>query len=351
MKYIEISKLIERRVQRGDYLLNDLPGERELATEQGVSHMTARHAVQHLIQEEVLVRKPNGRVAVNAEKFGLYRQMQVAILTPAFPSPTYDRWRYAMDLVCRERGTSLRMVPYVHWDDPAIFEAIERFDTIFMLVTSDPLPAWVAERLRNAPHPVVALDADLTQIGVYSLCSLPARLITPLLDHLRDQGYRRVDCVNTQPESTEMAQRIQLWQEWRDANGVDGELLNEPVRPYESPLPHAYQVIRDRLATEKYPVGTALFCTINDTAVGAIRALYESGSVIGREIGVCSVNDVGHAQFTIPSLTSVGLCDPAFLIRDCLDEIERVGTTGLTAQRREADTAPLFIGESTAGIP
>lgn len=355
MKYEEIAKLIERRVQRGDYLLNDLPGERELATEQGVSHMTARRAVQQLVRDNVLIRKPNGRVAVNAQRFGSSGRLQTAILTPVFPSRVYDRWRYALDYVCRERGDSLRPVPYVHWDDPAIFEALERFDAVFLLTPSEEVPAWVAERLRNAPRAVVALEADLTPIGIYSIRPFAVRFIDRMLDYAKECGYQRIDCLNAQPLVHEITERIERWHAWRDINGLEGELMNEPVRSYEFPLPQAYEVVRQRLSERGIAPGTAIFCTTGVSAVGAMRALHEHGIAIGSEVGVCTLNDADSGRYTIPSLTLLEAPDLLELTRQCLDDIQAAEGGRLPLKFREAKDASLFIGESilplTKGAP
>ena len=43
-----VMSVIERRIRQGDYLLNPIPGERKIAEETGVSHMTARKAVRRV---------------------------------------------------------------------------------------------------------------------------------------------------------------------------------------------------------------------------------------------------------------------------------------------------------------
>ena len=55
-KYTEVMSVIKRRIREGDYLLDSIPGERKIAEETGVSYMTARRAVQELLDEEVLIR-------------------------------------------------------------------------------------------------------------------------------------------------------------------------------------------------------------------------------------------------------------------------------------------------------
>ena len=48
-KFKDVMSVIERRIRQGDYVLTPIPGERKIAEETGVSHMTARKAVRGLL--------------------------------------------------------------------------------------------------------------------------------------------------------------------------------------------------------------------------------------------------------------------------------------------------------------
>ena len=54
--YTDVMAVIERRIAAGDYMLKDLPGERRLADEVGVSYMTAR--MDHLPFDPASVAEP-----------------------------------------------------------------------------------------------------------------------------------------------------------------------------------------------------------------------------------------------------------------------------------------------------
>src|SRR5678809_1782789 len=67
-KFQRVMSVIERRIRQGDYLLNPIPGERKIAEETGVSHMTARKAVRGLLDRKVLIRRPNGSLDIYPRK-------------------------------------------------------------------------------------------------------------------------------------------------------------------------------------------------------------------------------------------------------------------------------------------
>ena len=63
-KYLQITESIKRQIRNGDYLIEKVPSERKLADSFGVSYMTARRAVQQLIEDRFFLRCENGRLAI-----------------------------------------------------------------------------------------------------------------------------------------------------------------------------------------------------------------------------------------------------------------------------------------------
>ncbi len=82
-KYHEVMDIIWRRIEAGDYLLNDLPGERKLAADTGVSYMTARKAVLAMIEEGKLAREANGKLYVDPKARRRKSRLDGVCLYPA----------------------------------------------------------------------------------------------------------------------------------------------------------------------------------------------------------------------------------------------------------------------------
>ncbi|HEX2951776.1 MAG TPA: substrate-binding domain-containing protein, partial [Armatimonadota bacterium] len=284
-KYPYIVNTLRQRVLDGDYTVNSFPAEALLAAEFHVSHMTARRAVQTLINEGLIIRHPYGGVEINrnAESGGM--PFMVAYLMPAFASEEYQRWMRALSLVASEQHVTLRMVMYTRWNDPIITDTLEQFDGVFLFPASDPVPPHVVERLKKTKR-LVALDYDMSAFGVPSLCPIAAERACDLFEYLCARGYQRIDYLNTQPEDIYITDLMRQYQEWIARNACTGVLRNHPVRSYESPRVYAYQQMREILAQQRPLPGTALMCTPYDAAVGAIRALHEAGIRVGADVGV-----------------------------------------------------------------
>ena len=119
-KYDAICKLMEKRIQHGDYITKDFPAEERLAAEMGVSRMTARRAVLQLLNRGVLIRKPNGRVSVNRERSQGTPRLQIALLMPAFISSVLERWRVGAE------QHALLLGPNSGWSEAGTAGAIQR---------------------------------------------------------------------------------------------------------------------------------------------------------------------------------------------------------------------------------
>src|SRR5688500_4601321 len=113
----QIQKILELRVNHGDYQGRELPTERELAVELGVSRATARKAVQRLIDRRVLERRPNGRVAMNRDGA---QGLRLAFLVPSLSSQDIQRWRLAIERAAETVEASGRTRPYVPGAQPDV---------------------------------------------------------------------------------------------------------------------------------------------------------------------------------------------------------------------------------------
>ncbi|MBN1513217.1 MAG: LacI family DNA-binding transcriptional regulator, partial [Phycisphaerae bacterium] len=311
-------RLLKRRIAEGDYALGELPGEHSLAAELGAGRMTVRRAVVAMIEEGVLTRAPSRRLIVNtAADHPAVRQV-VGYLAPAFASPVSERMHYLLNHVAARQNVRLRPVDYVHDDDPAIVEALNGFGGVVVEIHAGaPLERWI-ERLTSAAARVVSLSMDLSAHGIVSICLDRPDRVAVLLERLKTLGHRRVDCLNVQPAHPVIAARIDAWRTWCDAAGVSGVLHDEPVASFEQPIAAACDMTK-RLLDGKALKATALFCTTEPGALGAMRALADRGLQPGRDVSVCTACEEYAARYVIPTLTTLRMADPRPYFRRCLE--------------------------------
>lgn len=349
-KYLQIVKLLESRIRHGDYLLKEIPAERELASEVGVSQITARKAFLELVNKGMLVRKPNGRLQINRDKENGAKPLQLAFLSPNFTSRHVENWRVAIEEAQVRFKAILRPVLFIHWDDPVIMDVLDGFDGIFLVSNNQPIPEGLMRRFQERRPPVVCLDSDLSGQGVPSMTLFPSVFVQALLDHLAGLGHRRIDCLNIQPLDAIIEERITQWNLWRAAHGMEGELVSEPMGPQGSkPLEAGYRLMQRWLATRRGKAD-AIVCTSAPCAMGGLRALHEAGVKAGQEVSICAVDGEGFSRFQVPSLTALEVPDASPYISVCLEWMSRGGRDWIGPLWVQPSKPVLFIGESTGRV-
>lgn len=349
-KYIEIAGLVERRIGHGDYNLKPFPAERELAAEVGVAQRTARQALKLLEEKGLLVRRPNGCLELSQNNSKDKKLLRIAFLCPAFPSDDYARWQLAAQRTVEAYVSLLRPVYYVHWDDPIITDTLEGFDGVFLAPTSEPIPEGMIERLRDTGCPLAVALGDWTEYGVPSVSLCPPQWMHHVLDHLECLGHKRIDLLNCQPNDDTIVGRIEQWNLWRIMHGCKGELINEPVNPYQWVPQKAYEVMTRILDRGEFD-STALVTTTSEAAISVISALTDHGYQVGKDVSVATMNDTGLCQLQRPSITSLEMPDAKPYLSVCLEWMARGGKNWVGPLLVKPHDIILFQGQSTGPCP
>jgi DNA-binding LacI/PurR family transcriptional regulator len=342
-KYERVSAVIERRVRNGDYLLQNIPGERRIAEETGVSYMTARRAVTELLNRHVLIRRHNGALDVHPRYIEQNAYARVVLLYPAYPSPHLARLRLIVSEVLEEQKMTLRPVQFVHWDDPIVLDALGNPGGALFIPAAEDIPPAIVSNMRASK--VAVLDRDVSEEGIPSIELFPDAHVMRVFDHLHRLGHRKIDCISTQHGNPEIERRIVLWRHWLEEHGCQGQLWDDPARSFTDPTPHAHR-LAGRLIDQKLSKATALVCTTFPAALGAVRACWERGLDVGRDIAICSINIEPPARFCCPSITGLDMPDLSAVLNRCVkwfcDDRPWRGRTLLTPPKPE-----FFVGEST----
>jgi len=345
-KYIDVADRLAARIRNGDYHLNELPAERELAVEAGVSYATARKAVQTLVEKGILRRLPNGRAAPLPAVNGTHNATpaQIALLTPAWQSSALLEWRHALSKACENRQASIRTVLFTHWDDPIIATTVQGFDGTFLMPSSEPATEPLMKTLRECGRPLVVLESDWSDSGIRSVVTNPNFCAHRLLDHLASLGHRKIDYFNVQPEHTRF---LNPWRLWLAAQHLEGDCIDEPVKPYEDTLPAAYAIV-DRLIRSGKFKSKALFCTTETAALGTMSAMIDHGLRPGRDVAVCTADSGPRTAFCNPSLTSMAQLDLVPYATVCLDwMMGAVGQSWSGPLLLQPDDAKVVVRHST----
>ena len=340
--------MLEARVKRGDYALRKLPSENELAEETGVSRMTARKALTHLIDKGVLVRRPHGRLEIASDREVKAAAHQIAFLMPPVISEDVQAWQWAAEQAAGKMGGILRPVVFTDWNDVLIPDVLKGFDGVFLMQTGRDVPPEAILTLKSSPCPVVSLDLDLSESGIPSVCLFPKQAIWKLLDHVKRLGHRRITCFNTCKMNVVVQRRIDNWQAWKTNRRAEGDLYNSPGE--DSTIDYGAVCAEKefgRLLDEGVFQDTAVLCTNVWTALGVEKAMDQRGFRVGKAISVCAVNDEMLAPWLSPTLTALRMPDTETLLTRCITWMMSGGRKWRGSMLLTPKDVPLFVGEST----
>ncbi|MEM1010949.1 MAG: substrate-binding domain-containing protein [Planctomycetota bacterium] len=344
--FTRVAELIERRIEAGDYLLNDIPGERRIAEDAGVSHMTARKAVSMLLERGVLIRRPNGSLDVSPDRAAGTASSAVALLYPSAASPHLLRLRYVVAAAAEASGLTLRPVQFVHWDDPIVRDALEFDGGAIVIPSTEPIGTQTLSRLKAGQ--TALLDADLSDESIASIRLFPDDHIRLVFDRLVRAGHWHIGCISTEDHTPEILRRLSLWHDFADEHGLDVELFDEPVHDFADPMPIACEIVRRRVAGGQ-TLPSAFIGMTFPAAVGASRALWESGVVVGKDVSVAAVNIEPPARYMTPAVTGLDMPDLRPALQRCFDWFAS-GDAWEGPFLLEPETPNLLEGESVVSL-
>lgn len=195
------------------------------------------------------------------------------------------------------------------------------------------------------PLPTVVISGHRSHPGITNVVLNHDHAAHLALEHLVQLGHERIAFVKGQPFSSDAETRWRAIE--RAAKSLGLEVYDELVVQLEidtfSPYV-GYPVVRRLL--QRTRDFTALFAYNDLSAIGALRALRDSGLRVPEDVSVVGFDDINSAAFQIPSLTTV---------RQPLDKMGAIASE-ILLQRIQGGANPvevtvdpeLIVRESTA---
>lgn len=157
--------------------------------------------------------------------------------------------------------------------------------------------------LLGRTHPLVLLGERLSQVAVDHVAIDSVEAARVATRHLLDGGRRRIAVIGTGPEISNTGRlRLHGYQDALAGAGIAPDpTLEGDARWYHRP--DGYAAMQDLL--RRRPDVDAVFCFNDLLAIGALRALRESGRRVPADVAVVGFDDVEDCLYTAPPLTSI----------------------------------------------
>lgn len=121
------------------------------------------------------------------------------------------------------------------------------------------------------------------------------------VQHLAVLGHRRIAFISGPSDLHSASARLNAFEEATKAIGL--KIPSDYIYPGAHTMEVGQEAARNLLSLPTPP--TAIVCSNDVTAIGAMHAISESGLSIPQDISLIGFDDVRFSQFTVPPLTTV----------------------------------------------
>jgi LacI family transcriptional regulator len=211
----------------------------------------------------------------------------------------------------------------------------------------------------DVPVPVVAISAHSSAENVTNVILDHHRAIEQALSHLCNLGHRNIAFMRGPraiPDSEFRWTSIQEVAQEKDLK-IDPNLVTRidaagwSMKTGQHPMAPEIGYKPMKVLLEKTRDFTAVFCFNDISAIGALRALKESGLRVPEDVSVVGFDDIISAAYGTPSLTTVR--QPLFEMgkRGAQILLDRIGNSDKTFPSEVVMSPELVVRESTGPAP
>ena len=297
-----------------------LAPERRLAEEFGVSRSTMTRVLEELAKEGYLSRRVGSGTFImphdsetTSARVSIRARGEVLIASPDYFS--YPLWEKQHKLEIGAMHSNLQVVNlkiHPESDFDSLFELAGNCRNLLGVILNAglPTPKPVLRRLDELGLPVVIIG-ELDRISIYrNLCSIGSNHFQSgylKMASLLKAGHTRIAFIPNEPHSIAQQECVRGMKEavreyrlrWRDII-----LPTSSIEFWQDPMKCG--CVQTREVLELAPDVTGLVVDTIPGAIGALRAIAESGRSCPRDVSiVTALSYAGIEEFTFPSLSNV----------------------------------------------
>jgi DNA-binding LacI/PurR family transcriptional regulator len=304
--YRQIEDWFRAEIEAGRLAADDaVPDELSLAKRLGLSRMTVRRAIMTLTEDGLLYRiRGRGTFVKGGRKSDAPKAMAtVGIISPFGQTILRQSFFYYRILQGLQEATFERGLALVHRTLNAPFDASltsvlsnGQLDALIVLGLVDRAALKV---LADCRLPLVLLDSAQPDSGKFdSVSHTGADSSFEATRHLLELGHRDIALLTFDPTPAALER----------SGGFERALATRQLKLAENRLlicecngSAAYAAVRQMLREGKPP--TALFCTTDELALGALGAIKDHGWRVPQDMSIVGYGDLGY--FCQPALSTV----------------------------------------------
>jgi DNA-binding LacI/PurR family transcriptional regulator len=265
-----------------------------------INHSPAAKSIPHRTQERIrkAARELNYRPNFMARSLRAQRSFTIGVVVPEISEGYAALVLSGIEDHLLEEGYFYFVVSHRHRSD-----LIAEYPHLLQQRAVEGLIAVDTACRKGVGIPVVAVSGHSKVEGVTNIVLDHVSAAKLAITHLAQLGHRKIAFIKGQSFSSDTEVRWQAVQVVaKDLEIVINERLVGQLEGESSSPQLGYEATRKLLATEE-PF-TALFAFNDVSAIGAIRALRETGRRVPEDVSVVGFDDIQSEAFQNPSLTT-----------------------------------------------
>jgi DNA-binding LacI/PurR family transcriptional regulator len=286
---------------------SQLPSIRELMSRNMVSQYTVDRTLGAMEKEGLIVRRVGQGIFVAGRDVppASRAARRIMLAAPNYPSSIYDiLLDEVQSKVTRDRHIPLR-VRYNYRERISRWLPRDKFDGLILI----PPAIWFTPEhvywLSKLPVPSVLL-AQFSDLAVDCVDTDNALAGALPADHLIKLGHRRLAVLITEPHVRNIEVRVQSFVRQARLAGIEEvRVIDCQTQSGQFSCGRAYEEFR-KIIHEGGLDFTGLFVLGDAGAMGVLKASYDAGIAIPRQLSVVGFDDLPYSGYTCPSLTTVG---------------------------------------------
>jgi LacI family transcriptional regulator len=283
---------------------------KDIAKLANVSHTTVSRALNNspLINEEtknkinVIARQLNYVPNYNAKSLVLDKSYNIGLFFSTLnegtsPSFFYETVRGANTVIKDSYNLVVRGV-----DDYKDYNSINRksFDGIIIMSQSLRDNSFIYHVLKQE-IPLVVLNRPFVENMVVNILSDDKEGAFKIVNHLITEGHRNIAIIEGKEGFRSTEARKEGYIKALVDNGILPDKTNMVKGNYD--IESGYEAMKLILSREVIP--TAIFCSNDDMALGAYKAIFEEGKSVPEDISIAGFDNNIFSEYITPSLSTV----------------------------------------------
>ena len=345
-KHEMVRDTLTQSLRAGDFAVGRrLPGDKELAARFGVSYMTARKAVNELVEASLLERRIGDGTYVREGSQQRLSTTTLNLICTAYEGSTTKTFLQMAGVAAQDLGWRSHVIRTHSDHEAGALRAIAGGELCLILADGELFRGPLDKAIRGAGGRTVVLGARMDGGDVAAVLADDAQGVEIAFEHLQTRGHRNIALLCNHVEGANEQIQIAAWQARLSAVGnasqIDNWRIEAKTPRFQCASRYAYDAMMSWLRGPHSADVSAVICISDELTVGASCACREAGRAIPDALSLVNLNDAPAMEFSNPRITCVDIDLESHIARAI--EILRASLQGVATPTKPQLVEPRLI--------